>query len=180
MPTYTDLLKAPSDEITADDHNGVLRWAVIICTSTTRPTDATQGMHVYETDTGRRKIFDEGAGIWVDDAWLTASIDYAGDAILGTKPDPILEIPPVIYERSIVLNVANTSGGWNAPYPNPFPNCILGIQCTVGDDASDAAALQLILTNCDLANLNGQVFQSTGDVVANGDPFRLNYRVVGC
>lgn len=176
-------LVAPGDTLSAAHVNLLMSSGLPRVTSSTRPTSPEHGQFIYELDTDRILQFNSTIDDWIDWRWISAGLPYDTNAIIGTKPDPIGPVPPVRFEFSDTVTVTNGAGGFDLLYSTrgiTFPNCILWMSWNVGDWVSYCSQVVPILDNCSLTNFNAIAMKPDGSVVANGDFFRLNLRVIGC
>lgn len=96
-------LGAPS----AQDDGARYKDAIIVCTSGTRPTSPTEGMHIYETDTDKTLKWDGTS--WVEMGGYLNKI--VGSGCTGSVVQPTVECSPSGYPCEIHATVG-LGGKW--------------------------------------------------------------------
>lgn len=101
----SELLDSPGALWTFIGTAWVQRSATVICTSTTRPTTGLYaGLEIYETDTGRRYIYDGAA--WQSSGQSSRSWTVISDIVLGADgPITFAAIPQTYTHLQVIATV---------------------------------------------------------------------------
>lgn len=173
-----------NDDMTATRLNNMERGLNITCTSTTRPTDVTDGMEILESDTGLKLRY--RLTRWTYTAW--DDIDFNAPAMVGTKPSDVIALPLMVWERNETCVTLNSSGGFEFNYPEVFPNCILSVIVVAcnGISTPPIVSINAVGSALNLTKWSGQAFVLNGTspygvaAVGSGNDVQVAYRVVGC
>lgn len=116
--------------------------------------------------------FDRVAGAWVPRAqFVTGTVTLFG----GSVPS---QARLVHLRKSVLTNVSNAAGGFNAAFGITFAG-LIAVGMASGDGAPGSNVVVPLANNHTLSTGGGAAYQGNGTAVANGTQIRVELDVVG-
>jgi hypothetical protein len=171
LPVSTDTDQVPADLMTAATYFEKMLVAVFANTAarSAKITAPTAGMLTWLSSPGRIEQYNGTAWVPLVPAKITV-----GNAIIGTNWDGVSQL----LELNTTFVTTPTAGAWTYTFPTAFPNGIISMQATPGDNASSLGQVQTILSTSSLSTYGGGAFTVTGTAI-NGLAVRVTISVIG-
>lgn len=136
------------------------------------------GQYRYRLDTGKLEVYNGSA--WVLNNPITSIV--IGGALVGAAPPGANGESPgplIVQAFTRIATIVDSVGTFRVNYIQPFPNGIMAIHLTPGDDASNLGFVTIKQAACTTSYIIALARQPNGSPVAQDASIRVNVLAVG-
>lgn len=148
----------------------------MIVTSSTRPTNPYEGLHIYETDTDRMMFWN--GGNWVQ--LVNFRLMGVGSSLAGGAAPPVdTGSVPFRLQCGTAVGATDGAGDITLAWPVAFPAGVISVIVVQGDNTHAGATYIPYAGSISVSGCKVRVYTSSGSVWANSGNMRINWIAIG-